>query len=461
MARLQLSNSFSIHRREFLRLGMTGAASLSLAELNRLRAEQPLADSAQNEKTAVILVWLIGGASHLETYDPKPQAPSDYRGPFLPIETNVPGLNISELLPMHAKIADKMTVIRSLTHSGGNHQQGAQQLLTGHDIQALKNKPDHPDLFSIAHRLRYDVNHDIPNYVGLQPTPYVGPAYLGTSYEPFAVYNDPNLENFAVPNLGTVTAEAETRLTERISLRKRFDRLQQNLEQIQEMQALNAFEQQAANVLTSTNTREAFDIKQESAAIRDRYGRNQWGQQLLLARRLIESGVELITTTLNGSLCGRIHNWDDHAVNHHCFDVMKARAPYYDQAVTALIEDLFERGLNKRVMVVVTGEFGRTPRISYANDSASGIMQPGRDHWPNATSLIFAGGGIPTGQIVGATDPRGEEVVERRISREDFLMTLYRHLGIDPRPISFTDYSGRPIPILLEGEVVPELSANS
>ncbi|MCA9039908.1 MAG: DUF1501 domain-containing protein [Planctomycetaceae bacterium] len=452
MTRLRFTNSDFVNRREFLRFGLAGGATLSLADLNRLRAEH--AKTNPTEKTAIILVWLIGGASHLETYDPKPEAPSEYRGPFLPIDTNVPGLQICELLPLHAKIADKFTVVRSVAHSGGNHQQGAQQLLTGHNIQILKNKPDHPDIFSIAHKLRYDLSRDIPNYIGLQPTPYIGSAYLGPSYEPFAVYNNPNEDNFTVPNLGTVTAEAEGRLSSRVSLRKRFDRLQQKLDQVQEMHALNNFEQQAMNVLTSAKTREAFDINREPETLRERYGRNQWGQQLLLARRLAEAGVELITTTLNGSLCGRIHNWDDHAVNHHCFDVMKNRTPYYDQAVTALIEDLYERGLDKRVMVIVTGEFGRTPKISYANDSASGVMQPGRDHWPNATSLIMAGGGITPGQVIGATDPRGEEVVERRISREDFLMTLYHHLGIDPRPISFTDFSGRPVPILQDGQVV-------
>ena len=461
MARLRFPNSFSINRREFLRFGMAGGAALSLADLHRLRAEATASngESSQSEPTAVILVWLIGGASHLETYDPKPNAPSDYRGPFNPIPTNVPGLDICELLPLHAQLADKFTVVRSLAHTGFCHQQGAQQLLTGHPVRELRNKPDHPDLFSIAHKLRYDLNRDIPNYVGLQPTPYIGPAYLGTSFEPFAVYANPNEANFTVPNVGTVTAERADRLSNRVSLRKDFDRLQQQLDQVQEMQALDDFEQQAVNVLTSAKTREAFDINQEPDSLRDRYGRNQWGQQLLLARRLVEAGVELITTTLNGSLCGRIHNWDDHAVNHHCFDVMKARAPYYDQAVTALIEDIYSRGLDKRVMVIVTGEFGRTPKINYANDSASGVMQPGRDHWPNATSLIYAGGGLQTGQVIGATDSRGEEVIERRLSREDFLMTLYRHLGIDPRPISFTDFTGRPVPILLEGEVIPELTS--
>jgi uncharacterized protein (DUF1501 family) len=178
-----------------------------------------------------------------------------------------------------------------------------------------------------------------------------------------------------------------------------------------------------------------------------------------MARRLVESGVDLVTTTLAGPECGRVQNWDDHAVNHHVFDAMKARAPLFDQAVSALIEDIYDRGLDKRVMVIVTGEFGRTPRISYAADSASGVMQPGRDHWPNATSLLFAGGGIATGQVVGGTDGRGEQVIERRVGAGDFLATIYRHLQIDVDRVAFQDFSGRPIPILQQGRPIPELVA--
>lgn len=454
-SKLDLQPSFPIPRREFLRFGLGGLLPLSLADLNRLRAANT--NPTSEEKTAIILVWLIGGASHLETYDPKPDAPSEYRGPFHPIQTNVPGLDICELLPRHAKIANLFTTVRSLVHTGFCHQQGAQQLLTGHEVQQLHNKPKDPDLFSIAHHLRYNSHKSIPNYIGLHPTPYIGPAYLGPTYEPFAIYGDPNSPDFSVPNLGNIDQKSSSRLNERLALRNNFDKLRRKTENLREMQALDDYENQAFNVLTSGSTKEAFDLSQEPEALRNRYGRHRWGQQLLLARRLVESGVELITTTLNGPLCGRVHNWDDHAVNHHCFNQLRDRIVYYDQAVTALIEDIHNRGLDKRVMVVVTGEFGRTPKISYANDSASGVRQPGRDHWPRATSLIFSGGGIETGQVIGATDPRGEDVIRRRITREDFLMTLYRHLGIDPRPISFNDFTGRPVPILSTGEAVPEL----
>jgi hypothetical protein len=440
-----------------LQAGLAGWAGLSLPGLFQLRAraaaEQP------REPTAVILVWLIGGASHLETYDPKPNAPSGYRGPYAPIATRVPGLDICELLPHHAKIADRFTILRSLVHTGFCHQQGAQQLLTGHPVRELRNRPDNPDLFAITNRLRFDPTRTVPNYVGVNPTPYIGAAYLGQSYEPFSVHGDPNNPKFQVPNVAQTSDGVTARLRNRIGLRKSFDTFRRDVDQLGNMQAFDEFESQAWNMLTSTDARIAFDLTKESDQVRARYGRNQWGQQCLLARRLVEAGVELVTTTLSGSLCGRVGNWDDHAVNHHVFDAMQARAPYYDQAVTALIEDLHERGLDKRALVIVTGEFGRTPKISHVASSATGVVQPGRDHWPNATSLLFSGGNISEGQVIGATDGRGEYVIERRVGRQDFLMTVYRHLGIDPRGIEFHNHSGRPIPIVSGGAPIPELTA--
>ncbi|MBI2824525.1 MAG: DUF1501 domain-containing protein [Planctomycetia bacterium] len=219
-------------------------------------------------------------------------------------------------------------------------------------------------------------------------------------------------------------------------------------------------------LLTSAEAQRAFDIKREDPRTRDRYGRNAWGQQCLMARRLVEAGVELVTTTFDGPLCGRVANWDDHAVNHHVFDALAFRLPVFDQAVTALVEDIYERGLDKRVLVVVTGEFGRTPRISYVASSGGGVasgpqgtVQPGRDHWPAANSMLFAGGGLRTGQVIGATDRRGEEVVERRVGVGDFLATIYRHLGIDAERIAIPNFSGRPVPIVSDGRPIVELQS--
>ena len=443
------------NRRAFLQLGLTGLASLSLAELFRKRAVAEQATGAARK--SLLVVWLHGGASHLETYDPKPLAPSEYRGPFAAIDTKIPGVQISELLPRQANLAHKFTLLRSLVHTGFCHDDGPQQIFTGHPLQGRRLRPDHPDLLTIANHLRSDPSRVLPNYVGVNPIPYLGSAYLGPAFEAFSVTGDPNDPKFEVPNIGLKNAGDAERIEARVDLRKKFDRLRREIDRSGNMQALDSFEAQALNVMTGPAARKAFDISQEPEAVRDRYGRNRWGQQCLLARRLIEAGVELVTTTLNGSLCGRVGNWDDHAVNHHVFDAMKSRAPYFDQAVATLIEDLHERGLSERVLLVIGGDFGRTPKISYAADSASGVMQPGRDHWPSANSIVFSGGGIAEGQLIGATDRRGEQVVEGRLGIGDFVATIYRHLGIDAQQVAIADLSGRPIPILQEGRPIADL----
>jgi Protein of unknown function (DUF1501) len=230
------------------------------------------------------------------------------------------------------------------------------------------------------------------------------------------------------------------------------------------MTAVDAFDAQAWNLLTSAEARLAFDLSQEPESIRERYGRNAWGQQCLMARRLVEAGVDVVSTEFDGPLCGRVANWDDHAVNHHVFDALQFRAPYFDQAISALIEDVYARGLDRRVLVIVAGEFGRTPRISHVASSGGGVasapagtVQPGRDHWPRANTMLFAGGGIRTGQVIGATDPRGEDPIERPVTPGDFLATIYQHLGIDYRRTMLRNFRGRPTPIVNEGSPVTEL----
>lgn len=456
-------------RREFLRVGLAGFGALSLPQLLQLRAEAPKATGSQ--PTAVIIVWLRGGCSHLDTYDPKPQVSTDYRGPFSPIETRTPGLFLSELLPKQAAISDKFTVLRSMAHTGGGHPAGSLQLLAGDPAPQDKLTPFYPDFMSVANFLRTGAPRSLPNYVGVNPiTRYdnftiAGSTYLGQAYEPFSVFGDPNAPNFSVPNIGLSDVRQTGRLQDRIRLRRSFDEFRREADQSGVMNAMDQFETQALNLLTSSDTAKAFDLNLEHPEIRDRYGRNQWGQQCLMARRLVEAGVEIVTTTFDGPLCGRVANWDDHAVNHHVFDALKFRAPYYDQAVSALIEDIYARGLDQRVLVIVTGEFGRTPRISYVASSGGGVasapegtVQPGRDHWPAANSMIWAGGGIQTGRIIGATDRRGEEPCERRVSPQDFLATIYRHLGIDYERIMLPDHSGRPTPIVTNGHAIPELS---
>jgi uncharacterized protein (DUF1501 family) len=442
-----------MQRREFLRAGLAG---LSLADLLALRARAGTRPAG--ERTALLVVWLQGGASHLETYDPKPDAPVEIRGPFASIPTRAEGVRVSELLPGHARVADRFSLLRSLSHSGFCHQQGNQQMFTGHPEQVLKLKPEHPDLMCVAHRERFDAGRRVPTYVGVNPIPYLGSSYLGAAFEPFGVFGDPNAPGFTVPGIGLANPAQVARLEDRKGLAARFDGLRRVFDETMQTDAFDAFQRQAFTLLTGPEARRAFDLDREDPRLRDRYGRNTWGQRCLLARRLVEAGVDLVTTSLDGPLCGRVGNWDDHAVNHHVFDAMKARCRYFDQAVSALIEDVHARGLDRRVLVVVTGEFGRTPRISYDKDSASGVTQPGRDHWPRAVSLLMSGGAIPGGQVVGATDRHGADVTSRRVGVRDFLATIYRHLGIDAERVVLHDRTGRPVPALSEGRPIPELT---
>jgi hypothetical protein len=461
-------------RRAFLQTGLAGFASLTLPGILRLRAQSSLyaaeGTGTSREKTAVIMVWQPGGCSHVDSYDPKPNANSEYRGPFGTIATKVPGLHFTELLPKQASIADRFTVLRSMHQGAGGHPAGSMQLLSGDPDTRDKPKPRLPDWMSVTNYLRSQGGprrNPLPGYVGINPPlEYNGPAYLGDAYAPFTVNGDPNLPNFSVPNIGLSDAGEVKRLDRRSQLRRNLDTLERAFDQQGELAALDEFEAQAMTLLTNPKTKEAFDLSREDDRTRDRYGRNSWGQQLLLARRLVEAGVEVLTTSLSGPLCGRVGNWDDHAVNHHVFDAMRFRAGVYDQAVSALIEDIYERGLDRRVLVVVTGEFGRTPKISYApstgagNASApAGTQQPGRDHWPRAFSNIWAGGGIRTGRVIGATDKRGEDVVERMCGPGDFLATIYHHLGIDSSRTLIRDFNGRPTPIVDHGKPIPELIA--
>lgn len=459
-------------RRSFLQAGLAGFATLSLPGILKLQAQNQLRageqTGASREKTAVIMVWQPGGCSHLETYDPKPNAGSEYSGPFETIPTKVSGLHFSELLPRQAAIADKFTVLRSMRQTAGGHPAGSMQLLSGDPDTRDKPKPRLPDWMSVTNYLRSQTGprqNPLPAYVGINPPlEYNGPAYLGDAYSPFVVSGNPSLPSFSVPNIGLSDANEVRRLGRRSTLRQNLDTLERAFDRQRELAALDEFETQAMTLLTNPKTKEAFDLSREDDRTRDRYGRNSWGQQLLLARRLVEAGVEVLTTSLSGPLCGRVNNWDDHAVNHHVFDAMRFRSGAYDQAVSALIEDIYERGLDKRVLVVVTGEFGRTPKISYAASTGAGdasapagTQQPGRDHWPRAFSNIWAGGGIQHGRFIGATDKRGEDAIERICGPGDFLATIYHHLGIDAANTLIKDFNGRPTPIVDHGKPIPEL----
>lgn len=470
-----------MQRRDLLKAGLYGFGGLSFSGLLRARAlasdvaSRPGAGlktalNSDGQPTAIILVWLRGGCSHLDTWDPKPDAPAEFRSPYTPINTNVPGIILTELLPQLSKCADKYSLLRSVAHTGGGHPAGSLQVLAGDPAAADKTLPVLPDWMSIANYLRYNPKRQIPNYITVNPVDrydsftIAGSTYLGPSYEPFKVTGDPSKPEFSVPNIGLSDPALARRFASRILLKRGLDQVRAEIDQTGAMEAFDDFDRQALTLLTSESARNAFDLNKEKPHVRERYGMNQWGQQCLMARRLVEAGVEIVTTEFDGPLCGRVSNWDDHAVNHHVFDAIKHRAPYFDQAVSALVEDIYARGLDKRVLVVVTGEFGRTPRISHVASSGGGVasgekgtVQPGRDHWPRANTMLFAGGGIETGRIIGKTDARGEDPVERRVSPGDFLATLYHHLGIDARSVALPDFAGRPVPILNSGTPIREL----
>ncbi|MEZ6141654.1 MAG: DUF1501 domain-containing protein [Zavarzinella sp.] len=461
--------SFPLNRRGFLQAGALGVGSLSFSNLLRLQAETQ--NHSSKDHPAVILLWLPGGAPHMEMYDMKPDAPEDYRGAFKPIASNVLGIDVCEHLPMHAKIADKFTVIRSVHHNFSDHGGGHKKFLTGRDpMSPVGFVNDYPMVGSLVSKSFENRDVGMPNYVagmdnGRQgiDTFSFGAAYLGRATTPFMVPGDPCDAKFGVQNL-SIPAELADRLGDRRDLLKKLDTVRRDIDQSGAMSAMDAFDRKAVELATSTKARDAFDLSKEPMKLRERYGWHRYGQRALLARRLVEAGCTFVTMVLeNPSPPGEsfpkeaTYNWDSHAVNCHIFEDSKFRFPYYDRAVTALIEDIYARGLDKRVMVIVTGEFGRTPRISYSVGTQTKVQQPGRDHWPQSMSMIVSGGGMTTGQIIGSTDSKGAHPKDRPLTPNDLWATMYAHLGINPEH-SFPDHTGRPMPILPEGKVISELN---
>jgi hypothetical protein len=456
-----------VNRRSFLHMGAVGLGGLSLADVLRRRAA---AENGGPQDTSLIFIWLPGGPPHMEMYDLKPEAPDEYRGLFSPIRTVVPGLDVCELLPRHAGLADKFNIVRSIAHTFADHGGGHKRFLTGRDPKEPTGfVNDYPMVGSIVAKCRQRRSSGLPNYIsGTEPGRAAidvysfGSAYLGSETHPFTVPGDPSQADFEIKNIA-LDKSLEGRLDDRLQLLNQFDSLRRALDQSGMMSSIDQYQQRAVELLTSPRARQAFDLSQEPAALRDRYGRHCWGQRALLARRLVEAGCSFVTMVFENPyqsgvewLKNGTYNWDSHAVNCHLFDDARVRLPIYDQAVTALVEDLFQRGLDKKVMLLITGEFGRTPRITSQVGSQTGVSQPGRDHWPQAMSLLITGGGMRTGQVVGATTAKGEEPRERPLTPNDLWATVYRHLGIDP-DWSFPDHAGRPMPILPYGEPIAEL----
>lgn len=464
------------NRRSFMQIGGT-ACGLGLAQLLQAREESSSATTSAKrvgDDTSVIFVWLPGGPPHMETYDMKPDAPSDYRGLFNPIRTNVPGMEICELFPQQARIADKFTIIRSIHHGFADHGGGHKRFLTGRKPATptgfVNDAPCVGSMASLELQARRQTG-GLPNYIVLGSgrvnsvdTFSFGSAYLGSHTHPFRISADPSQENFRVQNL-ELDQRLGDRLGDRLQLLRQFDRLRRETDsQGAAMKTMDVFNRRAAEMLTSATVREAFDLSQEKPRVRERFGMHGWGQRAILARRLVERGVPWVTVVMENPYQSGIkqpeygvYNWDSHAVNCHLFDDAKQRFPIYDNTIAAMIEDLYERGLDKKVLLVVTGEFGRTPRINSQIGSRTKVMQPGRDHWPGAMSMIVSGGGMQTGQVIGATNSKGEEPVARAMTPNDLWASVFRHLGVDYNR-SFLDHSGRPMPMLPFGRPIPELA---
>lgn len=459
------------NRRIFLQTGATALGGLGLADILRLKSQAAESGSAQSD-TAILFVWLPGGPSHIDTYDMKPEASSDIRGDFRPIKTNISGLEICELFPKHAKLADRYNIVRSISHEFADHGGGHKRFMTGRKPKEPTGfVNDAPAVPTIVAQARENVIKGVPNTIlatdaGRDHVDVfsMGAAYLGPKYHPFSIPGDPSRENFAVPNI-SLGNDLANRLEDRKLLLGQLDRFRSQLDKSADMAALDTFQQQAIQLLTSPKARQAFDLSQESAEIRDLYGRHAWGQRALLGMRLIEAGSSFVTVVLeNPTLPGDslpqdgTYNWDSHAVNCHIFNDSRYRFPVYDQVVAALVTDLYRRGLDKKVMLIVTGEFGRTPRIEYSVGTQTKVKQPGRDHWPSAMSMLVSGGGMRTGQVIGSTNSKGEVPQDRPLTPNDLWATAYRHLGIDYNQ-SILDHSGRPMPILPFGNVIEELRA--
>ena len=433
------TNCESVTRRDCLRLGLGALVGGGLVESLRARGRAAVAGG---KATSCILIWMDGGPSHYETFDPKPDAPSEIRGKFEPIATKIPGVHFSRNLPKLAAIADKLAVVRSIRHDQGNHGAGNHYMMTGAPpripVGCGAFVSFHPSLGAVTAHERGGTG-GLPPYFSIpEMSRSGGPNFLGARYAPFVVPDNPNSKGFRVRDVAPPRELEVTRADDRRTLRARVDRLRRFADKAagDPAVALDEYYEQGYNLMDSKEAQKAFDIHGEPDKVRDAYGRNPFGQRCLLARRLVEAGVPFVTLYDGG--------WDHHA---GLFDAFDKKLPPFEASIAALITDLDERGLLDTTLVVALGEFGRTPKVN---------KDGGRDHWSNAMSVVFAGCGTPGGQVVGATDSRGFAAIERILSPENFASTVYAKLGIDPGKILYAP-NGRPNHIVSDPTPIREL----
>jgi hypothetical protein len=416
-------------RREFLQVGALGAGMLTLPGLLAARA-RAASTGSQVKDTSIVWLWLGGGPTHVETFDPKMTAPSEYRSVTGEVATNLPGVTIGGTFPKMAEVADKMAFVRSFAHNNSGHGGGTHFVMTGYDNRNIDNGglPSRPSMGAILSRVRGPNHHltGMPTYVRQGGIGADGPAFLGAAYAPF----DPSGQ--ARRNMSLVIDE--TRLDDRRGLLESLDRINRQADRSGLMDGLDKFEEQAFHLMLG-NAPTAFDLKTEDPKTVDRYGKGL-GEQLLRARRLCESGCGFVTIQYGG--------WDMHG---NIKRSMETRSPQLDQAVATFVQDLYDRGLSEQILLVITGEFGRTPKVN---------RNAGRDHWAPLSTLALAGGGLRMGQVIGESSPKLDVPKSKPIRPQDLMATIFEVLGID-RSIQFINPDGRPVYLLEEGKPMAEL----
>ena len=453
-----------ISRRDVLRVGALGVTGLALPDL--LRAEAAPKKPATGRAKSCILFFLMGGQAQVDTWDMKPDAPEQVRGEFNPIKTNVPGIRICEHMPRLAQSAHRYAILRSVNHTLRNHAPAGYLALSGADPPGGNRDPlgispdDYPNPGGLA-AMKRPSQGAVPSYVQLSPPlvgdnglqmPGLSAGFLGSRHDPLKIIQDPNLPDFTIDELSLPQGVNQARLDARRTLLNTVEKQFPLIGESPEIAKLDEFYRRAYALVTSPASRRAFDISQEPAAVRDRYGRFTYGQQLLLARRLVESGVRLVTVVWGGALNSPKDYWDTHKGN---FPKQKDYLlPQFDQCFSALLEDLDQRGMLDETLVVGMGEFGRTPRVGQVVMNG-GTDKTGRDHWPFCYSVVFAGGGVRGGQVIGASDEHGAYPADRAVTPADVIATIYTALGIDPHTEVF-DTLKRPLPAT-RGESIPEL----
>ena len=442
------TNCEGITRRNCLEFGLRAFIGSGFVDMLRLRGTAaPSPNRMVAKAKSCILIWLDGGPSHFETFDPKPDAPSEIRGELTAIRTTTPVVLFSGTLPQLAGCFDQFAVIRSIRHDQGNHGAGNHYMMTGAPpripVGCGAFVSFHPSLGAVvAHELGRD--NALPPYFSMPSmTRAGGPNFLGARYAPFVVSGDPNSANFRVRDVTPPSDLSSDRFSNRTDLRKAVDRFLriEDKAAADPAVALDTYYQQGHDLVTSKEAQQSFDLSAESDKLRDAYGRNSFGQRALLARRLIEAGVPFVTINDGG--------WDHHS---GVFTELPKHAANIDKGVSALIKDLSSRGMLDETLVVMLGEFGRTPQIT----TLKGQTTPGRDHWSNAMSVFMAGGGTPGGLCVGATDRKGYAAVDRVLAPENFASTVYRKLGIDPDKILYTP-QGRPAHLVSDPTPIAEV----